>query len=291
MDSKKATLCGLLALVFWSSLIGLLRSVAEHFGPMAGAAFVYTLGSLLLLVCIGLPRLRNGSRTYLAVSALLFVVYEMCLALSIGFAHNGMQAIEVSMVNYLWPSLTILLAIVINRQRASLWIAPGSLLALFGIAWILSGDGFSPAGMLDNIATNPLSYGLAFAGALIWALYCNLTKRFAAGQNGVTLFFALTAAGLWLMYVFSQETMPETSPSDYFELFFAAAAMASGYALWNVGILRGNMALLATASYFTPVMSSAFAAFWLGNALNLQFWQGTALVTAGSLICWWSTRK
>ncbi len=45
------------------------------------------------------------------------------------------------------------------------------------------------SGRLENIQSNPLSYGLAFAGAIIWAVYCNITKIMAAGKNGMTLFF------------------------------------------------------------------------------------------------------
>jgi drug/metabolite transporter (DMT)-like permease len=74
------------------------------------------------------------------------------------------------------------------------------------------------------------------------------------------------------------------------ELLAAGTAMAVGYALWNVGILRGDLTLLATASYTAPVMSSAFACAWLGAQLTGQFWQGAVMVTVGSLICWQATR-
>lgn len=291
MNAKTATLCGLLAIMLWGSLVGLIRSVTQHFGPLVGAACIYTLGSLLLLCFIGLPRLKNCSPGYLFGCGLLFVAYEICLTLSIGFAHHHRQAIEVSMLNYLWPCLTVLLAIVINRQHASLWIIPGSLLALFGVFRILSGEAFSLADLHDHVTDNPLSYGLALGGAMIWALYCNLTRRFARGQNGITLFFILTAASLWLISLYGEKTPLPAELTAYAELAAVAVAMAAGYALWNMGILHGNMTLLAIASYFTPVLSSAFAALWLQNALHWPFWQGVILVTVGSLLCWWSTRK
>lgn len=50
------------------------------------------------------------------------------------------------------------------------------------------------------------------------------------------------------------------------------------------------MTLLATASYFTPVLSAVFAALVLNTALTANFWQGVVMVTAGSLICWRATR-
>ena len=34
-----------------------------------------------------------------------------------------------------------------------------------------------------------------------------------------------------------------------------SVALGLAYAAWNVGILHGNVSLLAAASYFTPVLS------------------------------------
>lgn len=91
-------------------------------------------------------------------------------------------------------------------------------------------------------------------------------------------------------YWVSSETLPPFSLRRSLELLAAAVGMAAGYALWNIGILRGNLTLLATASYSAPMLSSAFAA-WLGAHLGLQFWQGVLRVTAGALLCWQATRQ
>ncbi len=50
-------------------------------------------------------------------------------ALSLGYAATRHQAIEVGMVNYLWPSLTILFAILFNGQKTNWLIVPRLLLA------------------------------------------------------------------------------------------------------------------------------------------------------------------
>jgi drug/metabolite transporter (DMT)-like permease len=44
------------------------------------------------------------------------------------------QAIEVGMVNYLWPSLTIVFAILFNGQKSTLWVIPGLAISLLGCA-------------------------------------------------------------------------------------------------------------------------------------------------------------
>jgi len=291
MPQKKATLIGLIAILLWSAIVGLIKSVSEGFGPIAGAALIYSCSAILLLFSVGFPNLKKFPRRYVIIGSVLFVCYELCLSLSLGFTHSGRQAIEVGMVNYLWPSMTIVLAVIVNRQKVSPLIIPGVILAVAGICRVLGGDqGFSLSEMTNNIMENPLSYGLALTGAIIWAIYCVVTKRIANGNNGITLFFVLTALTLWVKYLISPQ--PEFAPSfnTWISLALAAMAMGFGYAAWNVGILHGNVTVLAAASYFIPIISSILAAFILSSHLTLSFWQGTAMVSLGSLVCWWSTR-
>lgn len=290
-SGRNATICGLVAILMWSTASGLIRSVSEHFGPIGGAALLYSVGALLLIALLGRPRLRHTSRFYLLVGSALFVAYEICLSLALGYAVSNQQSIQVCVVNSLWSCLTVLLAIVMNKQPVRWLIAPGTALALFGVFWVVSTDGLSLHSLVANVQSNPLSYSLAVVCAITFALYCNVTRRYAGGQSHVALFFILTATALWIKYAFSSEILPAFTLRGGLELLAAGIAMAGGYALWNIGILRGNLTLLATVSYFGPVLSSAFAAAWLGAQLGLQFWQGAVMVTAGSLLCWWATRE
>ncbi|MGE8359370.1 aromatic amino acid DMT transporter YddG [Pseudomonas sp.] len=291
MTQRKATLIGLIAIVLWSSIIGLIRGVSESLGATGGAALIYSVASVLLLFTVGFPRLRKFPRRYLVWGSVLFVSYELCLALSIGYANTSRQAIEVGMVNYLWPAFTILAAIAFNKQRANLMIVPGILLSILGICWVLGGEqGLDAAGMLANLQDNPLSYGLAFTGAVIWAAYCMVTARLAGGKNGITLFFMLTALVLWGKYlVGGGEAMTFSYPALIY-LLMAACAMGFGYAAWNVGLLHGNVALLTGASYFIPIFSAALSALLLRTPLGLSFWEGAGMVCAGSILCWFATR-
>lgn len=289
-NGRGATACGIAAILLWSTAAGLIRSVSAYFGPIGGAAMIYTLGAILLIALLGKPRLRSTSRMYLVLGSSLFVAYEICLSLALGYALDNTQAIQLGVVNYLWPSLTVLLAIVMNGQPARWLIVPGTFLGILGILWVVGTDGLSLPSIYANLKSNPLSFSLAAVCAITFALYCNVTRRYAGGKNHIALFFILTALVLWMKYVLSSEAIPSFTLHGVLELIVVTLAMAGGYALWNVGILRGNLTLLATVSYFAPVLSSAFAAIWLGAALSMQFWQGTLLVTGGSLMCWQATR-
>ncbi|MDY0977493.1 aromatic amino acid DMT transporter YddG [Massilia sp. CFBP9012] len=290
--TTRATLIGLLAILLWSSIVGLIRSVSASLGATGGAAMIYTVASILLLLTVGPSKVRAFPRAYLIWGSLLFVAYEMCLALSIGYGNTNRQAIEVGMVNYLWPAFTMAFAIVFNGQRTSWLIVPGLALAIGGVCWVLGGDGgFDPQAMAANVRDNPLSYGLAFVGTLIWASYCTVTARIAKGSNGVTLFFMLTALALWIKYLVVGGAPMRFDTQSVIHLLLAAAAMGFGYAAWNVGILHGNVTVLAGASYFIPVFSAALAALVLDTPLSFSFWQGAAMVCAGSVLCWLATRR
>ncbi|RKF19748.1 drug/metabolite DMT transporter permease [Alginatibacterium sediminis] len=293
MFSKhKYTLAGCAAILLWSTIVAFIRNVAEQLGPVGGAAMIYTLSSVILVLVLGAPKPSQFSTKYLVVGGGLFVSYEMCLALSLGMANNKLQAVEMSVINYLWPALTVLLAVIVSRQSVSKWLYPAMAMAFFGVAWTVTGEqGLSITELTSNVASNPTSYLLAFSGAFIWAIYCNITKRLANGRNAIAWFFIATAIALWLKYFLSEQPAMVWSGETLLNLVLASIAMAGGYGLWNIAIIGGNMVLLATLSYFTPILSAFFSALIFGISLGTTFWQGVIMVSLASLSCWYFTRE
>lgn len=292
MSRHKHTLFGVAAILLWACLMGLTRTVAEQFGPIGGAALIYTTASVFLVMVMGVPKFKSFSLKYLVIGGGLFVSYEICLALALGMANDRHQALQMAVVNYLWPALTVLLAVLMSRKAVSILVYPSVALAFVGVAWTITGEqGLSVSSIAANVATNPVTYAMAFIGAIIWAVYCNVTKSLANGQNAITVFFIMTAISLWVKYAISDEGALQFTTDSSFNLILTGIVMGSGYALWNVAILRGNMMLLATLSYFTPVFSTLLSSSILGVALGASFWQGVMMVTIGSLICWWVTRS
>lgn len=271
--------------------MGVARAVTEMLGPVGGAASIYTVAALFLVAVMGVPKWRQYSLRYVLLGGGLFVAYEMCLALALAMANDRQQAIEMLVINYLWPALTVLLAVLVSGKKTNLLVYPSVALAFVGVAWSISGDqGLSLTQISANIATNPTTYAMAFIGAFLWAIYCNLTKRISNGQNAITLFFIMTAISLWIKYALSAETGMSVTLESGSLLLVAGVFMGSGYALWNYAIIGGNMVLLATLSYFTPVLSTIISSIILGIALSSSFLQGVVMVTLGSLMCWWVTR-
>lgn len=291
-SNHKYTLYGIAAILLWSCLVALLRDVSELFSPIGGAAAMYTVSAVFLILAMGVPKLTGFSKRYLVIGTLLFVFYEVCLALSIGMANNRHQAMEMAVINYLWPTLTILLTIIVGRKKVSLWVYPSMFVAFLGVAWCIAGDaGISVNTLVNNFADNPATYLMALAAAFIWAIYCVVTQSMSNGKNAITLFFTATAVSLWIQFAMSNEPALTFSIGSSITLLLAGVVIGSGYALWNQAIIGGNLMLLGTLSYFTPVFSTIISALYLSVSLSASFYQGVILVTLGSLVCYFVTRE
>jgi drug/metabolite transporter (DMT)-like permease len=283
---------GIAAILLWSCLMALTRNVSELFGPIGGAALMYTVSSFALVLVMGIPKVSLFSKRYLVIGGALFVCYEIFLALSLGLANSRHQAMEMAVINYLWPALTVLLTVMLAKRKVHILVYPSVLVAFIGVAWCISGDNsLSLLELASNVQSNPISYFMALSAAFIWAIYCNVTQQMSGGKNAITLFFIATAATLWVQYAFSNESQMAFTFSSITTLLIAGVVMGAGYALWNQAILGGNMMLLATISYFTPIFSTLFSSVYLSVALGWSFWQGVVLVTLGSLVCYWATKE
>ncbi|MEL0628014.1 aromatic amino acid DMT transporter YddG [Psychromonas aquatilis] len=289
---NKYTFYGVFAILLWSSVTAFIRDLSELFSPIAGAAMMYSISAIFLMCVMGVPKIKNYPKPYLLIGGGLFVAYEICLALSLGMANDRSQAMEMSIINYLWPALTILLSVLISPKKVNILVYPSILIAFAGVGWCIAGDqGLSIDTLSGNIADNPITYLMAFSAAIIWAVYCVVTKRISNGKNAIVLFFAATATTLWIKYFFSNEPSIEFTASSSFILVIAGISIGAGYAFWNQAVIGGNIILLGTLSYFTPVFSTLFASVYLSLTLSGTFWQGVALVTLGSLICFIVTRE
>lgn len=107
--SHKGTVIGLSAVLLWGFMAGLVRIVADNFGATLGSALVYTVGGMLLLIVRKPASISEYLRKYLLVGGVMFVLYEAFISLAIGLASTSVQSLEVSLVNYLWPTLLVLM--------------------------------------------------------------------------------------------------------------------------------------------------------------------------------------
>lgn len=288
----RGNLVGLGALLMWSTMLGLIRATTEAFGVAAGTALIYSVGATAIFLKSGLAKLRLMPKIYVYGVGAVFVAYEIIFSQAVGMAESASQALEIGMLNNLWPSLTVVFSIWINKTKLRWWVWPGTLLSLAGLYWCVSSNsGLELAGFIHNLRANPVPYLLGTVGGATWALYSNLSFRYSEGFNAIPLFFAVIAAVLWLGFFLRGGELHFPGWWAVAQLLLVGAVMGFSYSMWESGIHQGNFILLAVCSYFNPAASMLFASLWLKVMPGLGYWAGVGLVTAGSLLCWLASLK
>ena len=291
------TILGLSAILLWSATVAVARSISERIGPLTAGASVYLTAGVLLggghfLKERSFTKLQDLPRKFVVGCGTLFVLYTVTLFLALGLAVNRHQTIEVGLLNYLWPALTILFSLVILGKRAGVGLIPGTLVALGGVFLVLTqGTSVSWGSFSANVLSNPLAYGLATLAAIAWALYSNLTRRWGEpNTSGAVLLFTLTTGmAFWLIRVFRPE-VGAWGTRVVAEVAFLALATALAYVFWDIAMREGDLVLVASCSYLTPFFSTVVSCIYLRVWPGPSLWLGCLLIIAGSFLSWRSIR-
>jgi drug/metabolite transporter (DMT)-like permease len=287
----RATAMGATAIILWSTSVAFIRTLSEQLGPFSTVAFAYLFsGAVSVTAARMAPRGGGGlcrlPRRYLWGCGTLFVTYSACYCLAVGLAADRTQVLEVGLINYLWPSLTLLLSIPLLHHGARWFLLPGMLAATAGVVLATAqSGGLSPAGLWANASAHALPYGLALAGAIAWALYSNLARRWGGEGGGVPLF--LLASGLVVLpFRFVLREASSWSPRVAGEfLYMAVFVTVVAYVSWDWAMRKGDMVLVAALSYFTPLLSTLFSAVYLAVVPGPAIWVASVLVIAGAALC------
>jgi drug/metabolite transporter (DMT)-like permease len=269
---KSATMSGVMAILLWSSL-ALMTVVTAALPPFEILAISFAIGGLaMMLVGEGGLRERLGqmrqpwSAFVLAVIA-LFGYHALYF---IAFRHA--PAIEVNLINYLWPLLIVLFSATLPGTRLHVAQVLGTALGLLGVVtMLLQGQGFSLQ------AANLPGYLAALGAALTWSGYSVLNRRHAhvpsSSVAGACLTVALLAAlAHWL---FEPGEAP-TRAQWLILILMGLGPVGMAFRLWDRGTKHGDLAVLGTLSYGAPLLSTLL--LLLSGRVQANWSQALALV-------------
>ncbi len=253
---RLATLCGVGALLLWSTL-AVLATTTGPIPPFQLTAVTFAAGGALGLAVHGARGGRAGLRRALIQPPRAWAVgvgglfgYHVLYFAALRRA----PAAEAGLFNYLWPLLLVLGAALAPGERLRPGHVLGALLGFSGVGLLLGG----PA--LDTLdATRLTGDALALAGAFVWAAYSLASRRFGDVPTESVSAFSL-ATGLLALAVHLALEAP-CWPADAGQ-WAALTALALGpagvsFLLWDRGMKAGDLPLLAALAYGTPVASTA----------------------------------
>ena len=260
---------GLVAILLWSTTIARPQPVRAAW-PLTAAASVYLCGGALCLIRFfrtkaPLERLLNLPRNYLLGCGFLFVLYTVLLYLAVGLAADR-GASDRDRVGQLPVARFDHPALRAATEEASQPVPLArNRFGVDGCILVMTQSGsVSWGSFVNHVKGNPAAYGLAFVAALSWALYSNLTRLWSGSGNdgAVELFVPVTGLVLLVMRLLSNE------PTVWNARAVAEAGLLGGitalaYALWDLAMRKGDLVLVATGSYLTPLLSTLVGCAYL----------------------------
>jgi len=241
---KQSLLLGLVTIFFWASLATLAKRLV-HLPPFFILAVCFFMGSLPGFFK---PKqmFPNVKTTLLGISGYFF--YHFFLFYSFRFA----PAIEVNLINYLWPILLVLFTPLFFKQsKLKRHHFVGGVLAIIGCFFLVMGEG------IEFKTQHLKGYMLAFAAALTWPIYSLGKKKLPEVSVWAISGFCFGAS----LLAFMTHLLLEPHVVILSEYFFPLLLLGLGpfglaFYTWDLALKKGDARLIGALSYLTPVLST-----------------------------------
>ncbi|CUK05611.1 EamA family transporter [Shimia thalassica] len=285
MTRTRATAIGFVAVLLWA-LLALFTVGTAPTPPLLLNAICFTIGGTIGLIWT----MRNGGFSVLrAVSWKVYVFGTLGL-----FGYHALYfsalrlapAAEAGLIAYLWPLLIVLFSGLLPGEHLKAGHLIGALCGFFGAALIIQGGGNG-----FNAEALP-GYVLALLCALTWSGYSVFSRRLGdAPTETVAVFCIATAILSAITHVAFEDTVWPVGAMGW------ASAIALGlgpvglaFYVWDIGVKRGDIQLLGTASYAAPLLSTLVLVAvgiaepsWLLGAATLLITGGAVIAARASL--------
>lgn len=282
-----STLSGLAAILLWATL-ATLTALVPGIPPFQLAAVSFAVATVVGLAYSAWARtpllatLREVPPSSWALGVYGLLGYHVCYF----YAFRHAPALEVNLVNYLWPLLIVvfsgLLPARLGGSRLRWWHVGGALLGFAGTVLILMGAGTSSPELTGSAG----GYAAALAAAFIWSSYSVATRLFASVPTAaVTGSCALTALGAFAGHLaFETTAWPAATWQWLIVMAQGLGPVGLAFYLWDAGMKHGNIRLIGVLSYATPLLSTLLLALTGVGRPSSTLWLAALLVTAGALL-------
>lgn len=291
--SRSATAVGAVAILLWSTL-ALVTTMSRAIPTFEALAITFAIGALTVFVGFlfteGPRGILTGLRLWPAKAWALSIagifLYHALYFLSFRLAPVG----PVTIINYLWPLLIVLLAGLIPGSTTKLgWPqVAGGVIGFGGTVLLLGGPG-----AVETSGSAMLGYLSAFSCAFLWSGYSVLNNRIGAPGSvpmiGVCAAVAVLGA---IGHVAAGETfvMPDTTTAIAL-LVLGAGPVGAAFVAWDHATKKGDVGLLGAISYATPPLSMILLVVAGAAPLVLELVLATLLVVAGAVLAAMPARK
>jgi len=286
MTRTTATLVGFSAVALWA-LLALFTVATAPVPPFQLNAMAFAVGGSVGLVWLGAT---GGFGQLARVNWQVYVFGTLGLFGYHAFYFTALRLAppaEAGLIAYLWPLLIVLFSGLLPGEQLRPGHVAGALISLAGAALILGG------GLGTGGEGARAGYGFAVACALTWSGYSVLSRRLGTTPTASVVVFCLATAVLsGLAHLAFEETVSPNGATGWAAVLgLGLGPVGLAFYTWDIGVKRGDIQLLGTASYAAPLLST-FALILAGMAEGSRdLLLAAALITLGAIIAARASRK
>ena len=283
----KANLFALAAICLWASL-ATLGVALKHVPPFLLTGIALGLGSVLAWPAV----IRDRRQWQVAPGTLglgVFSLFGYHFLLFIGL--RLAPAVEVNLINYLWPLLIVVLAPLYLPGLSLRGVHVGAAVMGFtGAALAIWGAGVSTGtAPVPGSPVPGLGYLLALGSAFIWANYSLQTKRAELTGKGFPTaaigLFGLLSGLLALLCHWALEPSVDLDARDWLLLLLLGLGpLGAAFFLWDKALKLGDVRQIGILSYLTPLASTLLLMQVSGRALSASVALAAALIIGAALL-------
>ncbi len=190
------------------------------------------------------------------------------------------SAQEVFIINYLWPIMVVMFAIIILKERLSPLKILGILLGFFGV-YIVATQG----NLLSFSFTNLKADVLAILGAVSYGLFSVLGKKYNYERFTSMLIYYITGFILITITVFFFSSFPKLTFLQLIGIVWLGIfSNALPYVFWFKALEYGDTSRMANLIFLTPFLSLVYIYILLTEKILLASFIGLAAIVAGILV-------
>ncbi|HPS81048.1 MAG TPA: EamA family transporter [Candidatus Limiplasma sp.] len=275
----RATLTGFGAILLWG-MLALLTSYCGNIPPFQLTAMTFLIAFLVGVASFlrqGKPFhvLRQPAGVWLNGVIGLFGYHALYF-----MAMQHAPAIEASLINYLWPVLIVLFASFLPNEKLRWTHVLGVALGFIGVMQLLLGGG-----KLELDSRYAGGYAMAFACAVLWALYSVNSRRHQQAPTVLIGAFCGVTALLSLVCHLLFESTVIPAPREWLAIVLLGVGPV-GLALfaWDHGMKHGNIKLLGALSYIAPLLSSVLLICFGRAEFRWNVLAACAFIISGSVV-------
>ena len=282
----KANLYALAAIALWASLSALGVSL-QHVPPFLLTGIALMIGSTLAWPLV----IRDRRQWQVAPRMLLLGLFTLFgFHFMLFIALRMAPAVEVNLVNYLWPLFIVVLAPLYLPGVALRKVHIAAAVTGFvGAAIAILGAREGVASSASSSASPVLGYLLALGSALIWANYSLQTKRAEMKATGFPTaaigLFGLVSGALSLACHFALEPSVNLSARDWLLLtVMGLGPLGAAFFLWDKALKLGDARQIGILSYLTPLASTVLLMTVTGRALTWNIALAATLIIGAAVV-------